>query len=171
MSKPSDKIKSNTKSKTEVKSKTVKSKPSFDKNIMFILFPGHGNSEKDWNNPNEKSKLDDTFISTLKKLGKICYISFPWNNIFYYMNKDGPSRFTDDLNFYMDDYDVKSYCKKVFNELKDFKGKFIPIGHSIGALFAHTFSEQYASRCAFSVTIDGSFLTGVATSSTKLDIS
>lgn len=171
MSKPLDKtnskIKSKTKSKTEpkskieTKSKTAKSKPSYNEKFMFILFPGHGNSEKDWNNPNEKSKSDDTFTSTLKKLGKICYISFPWNNIFYYINKDGPSRFTDDLNFYVDDYDVKSYCKKVFNELKDFKGKFIPIGHSIGALFAHVFAEQYASRCAFSVTIDGSFLTGV----------
>ncbi len=151
------------KSKTE-KSKTNKSqsiKINEKEKLMFVLFPGHGNSEKDWNNLNDKSNKDDTFTSTLKKLGKICYISFPWNNIFYYMNKDGPSRFTDDLNFYMDDYDVKSYCKKVFNEIKDFKGKFIPIGHSIGGLFAHMFAEQYASRCAFSVIIDGSFLTGV----------
>ncbi len=152
------------KSKTEKTKKNKSVKFADNEKVMFILFPGHGNSEKDWNNLYDTvDKIDKkiTFTSSLKKMGKICYVSFPWNNIFYYMDKDGKSRFSDDLNFYIEDYDVKAYCKKIFTEIKDFKGKFVPIGHSIGALFAHAFAEQYASRCAFSVTIDGSFLTGV----------
>ncbi len=157
------------KSKTDksniTKSKTDKSVKFKEKEkIMFILFPGNGNSEKDWNNlydTTEKVDKNVTFTSELKKLGKICYISYPWNNVFYYMDSNSRSRFTDDLNFSIEDYDVKAYCKKVFTELKDFKGKFVPIGHSVGALFAHVFAETYASKCAFSVTIDGSFLTGV----------
>jgi hypothetical protein len=35
------------------------------------------------------------------------------------------------------------------------------ITDAIGGLFAHTFGELYSSRCAFSVIIDGNFLTGV----------
>ncbi len=159
-SKTKDKVTSKTKDKVTSKTKvTLKTK---DK-LMFILFPGHGNSEKDWNwDYDKKIPISEiNFTSTLKKLGKICYISFPWNNIFYYYDKEGPSRFTDDLNFYISDFDVKAYCKKVFTEIKDFKGKFVPIGHSIGALYAHTFAELYPKRCAFSVCIDGSFLTNI----------
>ena len=37
---------------------------------------------------------------------------------------------------------IKKYCDKVYDEVKDFKGKFILIGHSIGALWIYYFSKK-----------------------------
>ena len=61
-----------------------------------------------------------------------------------------------DINFTLEDLNIKKYCDRVYDKVKDFKGKFVIIGHSIGALWAYYFSKKYHSRIIYNFIIDGS---------------
>ena len=63
-----------------------------------------------------------------------------------------------DIDFTLEDLNIKKYCDKVYDEVKDFKGKFVLIGHSIGALWIYYFSQKYHSRIINNFMIDGSFI-------------
>ena len=43
--------------------------------------------------------------------------------------------------------------------VKDFNGKLVMLGHSMGALFVYHFIQKYASKCLFAIVIDGMFIT------------
>jgi len=122
------------------------------------MFPGFGVSKKGWNYYFENDKkIKTNFISKLKKMGQIYFHEPLYHNIKYYDGSDN-SKFLYDNNidFIKENFDVIKECDKVYQEIKDFNGMFIPIGHSIGSYFVYCFEQKYSSKCLFSVIIDGS---------------
>ena len=63
------------------------------------------------------------------------------------------------IDFTKDDIDVDKVCQKIYNDVKNFDGKLILLGHSMGAYFVYHFAQKYTSKCLFSVIIDGMFVT------------
>lgn len=102
---------------------------------MFIIFPGFGTTSKyfnlnyplkESNDPMLEAKNNSNFIPKLKKIGKVHFVEPKWNNLDYY------------------------------DKVKDFKGKFVLIGHSFGALWIYYFSKKYYSRIIYNFIIEGS---------------
>ena len=141
-----------------IESKLYLKKGGGDDNVMFILFPGFGNSEKQWDYDYEKNEYSSNFLSTLRNLGKVHLLTYPWDNIIYYRDPAEKHFFGPELQFTKKDLNVEYYCDKIYNQVKDFKGKFVPIGHSIGSHYVYFFCKKYYSKCIFSVVIDGSSL-------------
>jgi hypothetical protein len=124
------------------------------------MFPGSGVSKKGWDTHYEKDtgkKIKTNFISKLKKMGSIYFYEPLYNNLKYYIkNEPEKSLYDKNIDFKKEDLDVSKECEKIYNNLKNFDGMFIPIGHSIGSYFVYCFQQKYSSRCLFSVIIDGS---------------
>jgi len=80
------------------------------------------------------------------------------DNIIYYRDPEEKHFFGPELNFTKKDLDVEYFCDKIYDQVKDFKGKFVPIGHSIGSHYVYFFCKKYKSKCLFSVVLDGSYL-------------
>ena len=127
--------------------------------VLFILFPGFGMSEKHWDKYEESGKIKKTsFLQQLKKLGKV-YTYTP--KIYSIINLDRPNKirkifYPNPSNLTLDDLDIDTQCKLIYEDVKKYKGQFIPIGHSIGSYFAVHFSNLYQSRCIKTIFIDGS---------------
>jgi len=49
-----------------------------DDKVMFILFPGFGNSEKQWDYDYETKQYTSNFLSTLRNLGQVHLLTYPW---------------------------------------------------------------------------------------------
>lgn len=128
------------------------------KHIMFVMFPGFGVTKPGWDHCIEKNKIIKTnFITELKKMGTIFFHEPLYHNIPYYDRENKFKILYDkNINFTKDNFDVIKECDKLYLEIKDFNGMFIPIGHSIGSYFVYCFEQKYKSRCLFSVIIDGS---------------
>ena len=137
--------------------------------IMFIIFPGYGTTAKYFslNYPLKESKdpmleatTNSNFIPELKKIGKVHFVEPKWNNLDYYdkwvIENNQRYLHKKDIDFTLEDLNIKKYCDKVYDEVKDFKGKFVLIGHSIGALWIYYFSQKYHSRIINNFIIDGS---------------
>ncbi len=141
------------------------------KNIMFILFPGHCENKYDWDfDVNEKTKSN--FLTTLKKLGQIFFVDFPWNNLLYYKKWQRSKFFTKNIDFTYNDLDVEMFCKKIYEQIKfDNDSKFILIGHSLGCRFASTFGQLYHSRCLFSIFIEPTLDSNINIKCDQSDIS
>lgn len=143
---------------------------------MFIIFPGNMTTKKhfklnfvgtkplkDYNEP----KLNNSnFISELKKLGKVHFVEPNYYNLPYYekwiIDNNLQSFYKKNIDFTIKDLDIEKYCEKVYNELKNFKGKFVLIGHSRGSKWTYTFSQKYPSKCLINFIIDGSYLSPIA---------
>ena len=129
--------------------------------VLFILFPGFGMSEKHWDKYEESNKIKKTsFLKQLKKLGKV-YTFTP--NIHSIINLNRPSEikkifYKRPFDLTLEDFDIDKQCKLVYDNVKKYKGQFIPIGHSIGSYFAIHFSNLYPSRCIKTIFIDGTLI-------------
>ena len=78
--------------------------------VLFILFPGNGMSEKNWEIYDESGKIKKTsFLKQLKKLGKVYKYTPNVNNIINYYNNSWKLR----KKFYIN----KLYC--LFCALKE----------------------------------------------------
>ena len=121
------------------------------------MFPGFGISKKGWDTHYEKGiKIKHNFISKLKKMGFVYFYEPLYVNIkYYFSNEPKKSLYDKNIDFTKDNLDVEKECEKVYEKIKDFDGKFIPIGHSISSYFVYCFQKKYSSRCLFSVIIDG----------------
>jgi hypothetical protein len=144
--------------------------------VLFILFPGHGTSDKFWEydivetkNSKKKYKLKKLdFLKKLKKIGKVYTYTPKVYNIGYYDTGDEPgfenwykiyqNQYKKPTKITLDDINIDKECKRIYNLLKDKNEKFIPIGHSKGSWFALHFSNLYSSRCLKTILIDGSFI-------------
>ena len=142
--------------------------------VLFILFPGHGTSEKFWeydiveikNKKYKLKKLD--FLKKLKSLGKVYKYTPKIYNIGYYDTGDEPgyenwfkiyqNQYKKPKIITLDDINIDKECKRIYNLLKDKNEMFIPIGHSKGSWFALHFSNLYPSKCLRTILIDGSFI-------------
>ena len=137
--------------------------------VLFILFPGMGESEKCWekyiNWESKKREIIRTsFLQKLKQLGDV-YIYTP--NIYNIMNYCSCSpdcklikKFYSEPNeISINDMNIDSECKRIYEEVKSYKGKFIPIGHSAGGWFAVYFTKLYPSRCSKTILIESGYLT------------
>ena len=141
-------------------------------NIMFIIFPGNTTTGKyfklnyvgkkplkGWDDI-EPELNNSNFIPELKKLGKVHFVEPNYYNIKYYSNWMIKNKkqylHKKNINFTIKDLNLEKYCDKVYNELKDFKGKFVLIGHSRGSKWLYTFSQKYSNRCLINFIIDGS---------------
>jgi hypothetical protein len=138
--------------------------------VLFILFPGFGNSEKYWENKIDMKKnkvylkkLD--FLNNLKKIGKVYKYTPKLHNLNYYrtgINEEYGKIYCNQFNkptkITLDDINIDKECKRIFDLLKDKNEKFILIGHSIGSWFAYNFSKMYPSYCLNTIFLDGSFL-------------
>ena len=137
--------------------------------IMFIIFPGYGTTSKYFSlnyilkestDPILEAKNNSNFIPELKKIGKVHFVEPKWNNLDYYdkwvIENNQRYLHKKDIDFTLRDLNIKKYCDKVYDEVKDFKGKFVLIGHSIGALWIYYFSKKYHSRIIHNFIIDGS---------------
>ena len=129
---------------------------------MFLIFPGHGSSRKMYdinlNTNTNRETFTSNFISEFKKIGKVHFVEPPWNNIRYYVKKDKNHQKlfnSKKLDFTLDDLNIKTFCSKIYQKVKDFDGKFVLIGHSIGSFFVQQFSYMYSSKCLFNILIDG----------------
>lgn len=143
--------------------------------VLFILFPGHGTSEKFWEydivetNNKKKYKLKKLdFLKKLKSLGKVYKYTPKIYNIGYYDTGDEPgyenwfkiyqNQYKKPKIITLDDINIDKECKRIYNLLKDKNEMFIPIGHSKGSWFALHFSNLYPSKCLRTILIDGSFI-------------
>ena len=132
-----------------------------NKDIMFIIFPGNMTTRKHFqvNYIGNKSLNNSNFIPELKKLGKVYFVEPNWNNLSYYdKNNIWKHFYHKNIDFTLDDLNIEKYCTKVYTDIKDFKGKFVLIGHSIGLYWVYYFSQKYSSRCLFNFILDGSLI-------------
>lgn len=123
--------------------------------VLFILFPGLGAPEKIWKEThNFKKIIKLNFLNELKKLGNV-YTYTPEAYKYAYFINYPPKRKKLEDNFFnkkprkitMSDINIRSECQRIYEEVKSYKGKFIPIGHSAGGWFAFYFSKMYSRRC------------------------
>ena len=137
--------------------------------VLFILFPGMGESEKCWEKYiNWKSKKGEiirtSFLQKLKQLGDV-YTYTP--NIYNIMNycscspecKLMQNLYSEPNEISINDMNIDSECTRIYEEVKSYKGKFIPIGHSAGGWFAVYFTKLYPSRCSKTILIESIYLT------------
>lgn len=141
--------------------------------IMFILFAGKGGSKNDWNAVDCKNHC---LLEELKKFGEIFTFTPTYNNIWWYADdiwKDKNSEyfgrrdeiFEPNLDFTLNYFDIEVFCKNIYEQVKNFDGKFVLIGHSMGAVYVYKFSEMYKDRCLFAMLFDGSTVGKYALSS------
>ena len=104
----------------------------------------------------EDKKIKTNFIKELKKLGEIYYYDPQFWNVKFYLSKTEKSKYfyNEKLNFTNSDLDIDNVCTKIYNDVKDFNGKIIPIGHSLGAFYVYHFSQKYSSKCLFCIYLD-----------------
>jgi hypothetical protein len=132
--------------------------------LLFILFPGWGVIKKGWDainyNPDTNEIEKNNFITELKKLGKLYFYEPQYHNIYHYDGIKGDDKWFDkNIDFTKDDLDIDKVCEKIYNDVKDFDGKLVMLGHSMGALFVYHFIQKYSSKCLFGIVIDGMFIT------------
>ena len=119
------------------------------------MFQGAGDNLDDWNK-DTKSK----FLDRLKTLGSIYTYQDKINNIWHYdLTKKNHSDYDDDLDFDLSYIRVNSHIKMVYEDIqRKYKNldnyKFIPIGFSIGGLFALYFCQKYTSQCLHCILLD-----------------
>jgi len=127
--------------------------------ILFIIFPGFGSTIKHFrlNDVNGKFYNNSNFLNELKKIGKIYFVTQNWNNISYYdkNEKEEQYLFDKNINFTLEDLNMKNICLKIYNDVKTFNGKYVLIGHSIGSFPLYYFSQKYSSKCICNFLIDG----------------
>ncbi len=119
-----------------------------DKNIMFVMFPGHGNTANDWGH-------DNKFLNKLREIGILHLITLPWYDMTERRQRAG---LDNNKLFKLSDIDVPRYCMKIYNEIKQFKGKFIVISHSLGGLYAQEFVKICGTRCKLNIMLDSCLL-------------
>lgn len=131
--------------------------------VLFILFPGHLGSNFYWKyvlDSKGKSK-ENCFYKRLRRIGEIYEYVPKVNNICYYektyTKKDKGFKPIDSLS--LNDLSIDYQCKQVYAKVKDFNGKFVPIGHSIGSWFCIHFAKLYGDRCKMTILLDPSFIT------------
>ena len=128
-------------------------------NLLFILFPGFGDNKEIWKiKPKECTK---SIYDILKKYGKIYTFTPKIYNINYYNNnlkKNVRENYSSNINFNSNNISITNVCKEIYNEVKDFKGKFVTIGHSMGGLYCYTFNKLYSERCALNIILDGTLI-------------
>lgn len=132
--------------------------------IMFIIFPGNGTTGKHFKitddfGEEEPIKMNNNFIPELRKLGEVKFVEPPWNNLGGYLKERNSKFYYKNIDFTLDDLNIKKYCDNVYEEVKNFKGKFVLIGHSIGAYWIYYFSQKYSNRCLYNFIIDGGLYT------------
>ena len=127
--------------------------------ILFIIFPGFGSTIKHFrlNDVNGKFNTNSNFLSELKKMGKIYFVNQNYNNISYYDNNEKEEQylFKKNINFTLKDLNMENICSKIYNDVKNFNGKYVLIGHSIGSFPLYYFSQKYSSKCIYNFLIDG----------------
>jgi hypothetical protein len=144
--------------KYQIKNIDITNQNGGGKQIMFVMFPGFEVSKKEWDCYFEKDKkIKTNFINELKKMGSIYFHEPLYHNIKYYEGSEQSKYlYNKNIDFTKENFDVIKECDKVYQQIKDFKGMFVPIGHSIGSYFVYCFQQKYSSNCLFSVIIDGS---------------
>ena len=148
--------------------------------ILFILFPGFGQTDKFWKyniveskNTKNRYKLKKIdFLKQLKKIGKV-YTYTPKAYDFNYYYTGSTEGLEDWQEIYcnlfkkpkkitLDDINIDKECKRIYNLLrakyKNENIKFIPIGHSLGSWFALHFTNLYPSYCLKLIFLDGSYI-------------
>lgn len=134
--------------------------------VLFILFPGCGLSEKHWEKHwedfNKKNKIIKTnFIQQLKTIGDVYKYTPNISNVMNYCNEEKKYKgkfYIKPSTLTLDDFNIDKQCELVYEKVKNYKGKFILIGHSIGTYYAIHFSKLYKSRCLNTILIDGSII-------------
>ncbi len=123
--------------------------------ILFILFQGGGNNLKHWN---EYTK--SRFLDRLKTLGLVYTYQDKVYNLWHYnklekTHKDYSSDIDFDLSYVNPKTHIKyvyANIKKKYKEIDDYQ--LVPVGWSVGALFALYFAQEYKSRCIAAVLLD-----------------
>ena len=114
--------------------------------VLFILFPGHNlPSSKIWEMSMDDKMMKSKFIKELKKIGKVYkYV----NNVYKVINLPiAPPKFREKAtNLTLEQFDIDSECKKIYQDTKNIKDDIIVIGHSIGGLYANHFCKLYPKR-------------------------
>jgi len=134
--------------------------------LLFIMFPGNGVIKNGWDTIDFNNKTGaikrNNFIKEIRKLGEIYFYEPKYYNIFHYSGGEGDDKwYGNDINFTKDDIDVDKICENIYNDVKDFNGKIVLLGHSMGAYFVYYFAQKYASKCLFGITIDGMFINSI----------
>ena len=128
-------------------------------NLLFILFQGFGDHENIWKiKPKGYTK---SIYDIFQIYGKVYTFTPKIYNINHYNNnlkKSIRENYSSNINFNNNDISITHVCKEVYNEVKDFKGKFVTVGHSIGGLYCYIFNKLYAERCALNIILDGSLV-------------
>ena len=134
--------------------------------VLFILFPGLGINKKIWElTHNNKKLIKLNFLNELKKIGDV-YTYTP--NVYkfeYYKQYDGKikkleNEFKEKPNdISLNQMNIRKECERIYDEVKSYKGKFIPIGHSAGGWFAYKFTKMYKKRCEKLILIESGYIT------------
>lgn len=129
--------------------------------LLFILFPGFGVSKLGWdtNIDDNDKKIKNNFIKEIKKLGDIYYYDPKYHNLnYYYPDYNQRLLYEKDIEFTKKDLDIEYVCDEIYNDVKNFNGKLVLIGHSIGSYFIYTFQKKYYKKCLFNIIIDGAYM-------------
>jgi hypothetical protein len=126
--------------------------------LLLVMFPGLGVPKKGWHVyfDDKKERIEHNFIKELKKIGSIYFYEPNYHNPIFYANDHYKDLYKKNMNFTKADLDIDNICAKIYDDVKDFDGKIILIGHSIGSYFVYYFSQKYSKKCLFGVIIDGS---------------
>lgn len=119
------------------------------------MFQGAGVNLKSWDEETESK-----FLDRLKKIGKVYTYQDKVNNIYYY-NKKEPNYidYDSDIDFDFKYVNVNTHIKMVYDDIiKKYKNidnyKIIPIGWSVGCLYALYFAQKYKSKCVHTILLD-----------------
>jgi hypothetical protein len=136
--------------------------------VLFILFPGVNDSGKIFEkyiDYKTKKIIKTNFLQKLKKIGDV-YTYTP--NIYNITNNcvcnsecklNKKILFSNPKKITINDIDIDKECKRIYKEVRSYKGKIIPIGHSAGGWFAVHFSKLYKSKCIKIILIESGYLT------------
>lgn len=128
-------------------------------NLLFILFPGFGDHKNVWKiKPKGYTK---SIYDIFQSYGKVYTFTPKIYNINYYNNnlkKNIRENYSSNINFNNNDISITHVCEEIYNEVKDFKGKFVTVGHSMGGLYCYIFNKLYSERCALNIILDGTLV-------------
>jgi len=132
--------------------------------VTFILFLGHSESDKGWTfyyDRDTNSRVETDLLTPLKQIGNVYYYTPKQYNLLYYTDKPNVKKLFDpDIDFDLDYLNISKHIDMIYEDVKQkYKPPYIPIGHSIGNLYALTFAKKHTIECMFTVSLDGSHFT------------
>jgi len=131
--------------------------------MTIIFFPGIGASKKlvkyDYV---DNKQVSNNFIKQLGKIDDVYIVERDYVNIHYYQTTDikGFKKMYKPINkLLLEDLDLLSYTKKIYNNVKHLKKPYVLMASSHGIYYALAFAHLYPPHVKHIISLDGSWIT------------